>query len=894
MTWDQKRIRRTYLDYFVNKKGLEHREVASSSIIPRDDATLLFTNAGMNQFKGMLLGQERRDYARACSVQKCMRVGGKHNDLDAVGKDGRHLTWFEMLGNWSFGDYYKREAIQMAWDLSVNVYGLDPTRIHVSVYKDDDISYDLWRDEIGVVPARIYRMGDIEKGDDENFWSMGPTGPCGPCTELYYDLGPEAGTGPGDYMGGPGDRYMEFWNNVFMDSDRAEDGSYAPLAFQSVDTGMGMERITMILQGKVSAYDTDIFRPIIEGAARLAKADGSNPEQRVHLQVMADHLRSLTFVLSEGGQFSNEGRGYVLRRILRRAVRHGRYLGLDAPFLWQLVPIVAEVFDGVYDLPAHIISNTQESLKEEEARFFSTIDRGMARINEIIQVRANESARAVEGGAAPPARLITGAEAFVLYDTYGFPVDLTGIVAQEHGFTVDEAGFAVEMKEQRERSRAAGKFYSDDGGEWQVLMDGGGDGFAGYGLPRLETTVLRWRLSGERAELVLARTPMYAESGGEVADHGAIEAPDFRVEIDDVQKKNGIVHHFGRLVSGSLTGVAANTAVDAIVDTARRERKTTHHTATHLLHAALKHVAGAHVEQKGSVVEPDRLRFDFSHGKPLTAEQLDAIELWVNERIRRNEAVTITEDVPLEEARAQGAVALFGEKYGDAVRTVRAGSGSFELCGGNHVHRTGDIGHVRVTAESGVAAGVRRLEAVVGHAADALWRSERSLLTEAAHAAKTPELSRLPQRIEQLNDEIRTLKKALERARQGGSTNDADALIARAVDVGGVPVVAAVVEADSRETLAALADKIRDKAPRAVVVLGAAVEGQAVLLAAVGPETRGDKRFNAGQIIKSLAERVEGRGGGRPDFAQAGGKAPHALPAAFEDALALIRAQAGL
>jgi alanyl-tRNA synthetase len=884
MTWDQKRIRRTYLDYFVNKKGLEHREVESSPIIPRDDATLLFTNAGMNQFKAMLLGQERRDYNRACSVQKCMRVGGKHNDLDAVGKDGRHLTWFEMLGNWSFGDYYKKEAIAMAWDLSVNVYGLDPTRIHVSVYKDDDVSYDIWRDEIGVVPERIYRMGDIAKGDDENFWSMGPTGPCGPCTELYYDLGPEAGTGPGDYMGGPGDRYMEFWNNVFMDSDRAEDGSYTPLAFQSVDTGMGMERITMILQGKVSAYDTDIFQPIIQAAIRLSKADWSNPEHRVHLQVMADHLRSLTFVLSEGGQFSNEGRGYVLRRILRRAVRHGRYLGLDAPFLWQLVPVVAEVFEGVYDLPAHILSNTQASLKEEEARFFSTIDRGMARINEIIASRA----------AGPSERLITGAEAFVLYDTYGFPVDLTGIVAEEHGFKVDEAGFTREMEEQRERSRAAGKFYADDGGDWQVLGDGGGAGFAGYGLDALDTTVQRWRTTGDRAEIVLARTPLYAESGGEVADHGVIEGAGFRVEVDDVQKKNGIFHHFGRVVSGGFTGLTADTTVRATVDTVRRGHKTIHHTATHLLHAALKHVVGAHVEQKGSVVEPDRLRFDFSHGKPLTPEQLEAVEAWVNDHIRRNEVVTITENVALDEARAQGAVALFGEKYGDAVRTVRAGSDSFELCGGNHAHRTGDIGHVRVTAEAGVAAGVRRIEAVVGHAADALWHSERVLLAQAAHAAKTPEPFRLPQRIEQLNDEIRSLKKALEKARQGGSANDADALIAQAADVGGVPVIATVVETDSRESLAALADKIRDKAPRAVVVLGAAIEGQAALLAAVGPETRGDKRFNAGQIIKALAEQVEGRGGGRPDFAQAGGKAPANLPAAFAGVVALIRTQAGL
>ena len=883
MSWDHRRVRRTYLEYFKQKAGLEHEEVDSSPIIPRDDPTLLFTNAGMNQFKAMLLGQEKRDYTRACSVQKCMRVGGKHNDLDAVGKDGRHLTWFEMLGNWSFGDYYKREAIHMAWDLSVNVYGLDPKHLHVSVYKDDDYSYNVWLDEIRVPRERIYRFGDIDKGDDENFWSMGPTGPCGPCTELYYDLGERAGTGPTNVMGGAGDRYMEFWNNVFMDSDRGEDGAYTPLAFQSVDTGMGMERITMILQGKISAYETDIFQPIIQAAARLARADWNHPEQRVHLQVIADHLRSLTFVLSEGGQFSNEGRGYVLRRILRRAVRHGRLLGFDGPFLWRLAPVIAEVFDGVYDLPTHVIENTQASLQEEEARFFATIDRGMTRISEMIQSK-------VSG----PTRTITGAEAFLLHDTYGFPVDLTGIVAAEHDFSVDEAGFHAEMETQRERSRAAGRFYADDGGEWQVLVDGGGHGFVGYGRAELETHVVRWRLDGERVELVLDRTPFYAESGGEVADHGHLTSTAFDAEITDVQKVNGVVHHFGRLTRGEPRGLHATDFVRCTVDEGRRQKKTIHHTATHLLHAALKHLVGAHVEQKGSVVEPDRLRFDFSHNRPLTAEQILELEVWVNTRIRRNDDVHIHEDVALDDAKAQGVVALFGEKYGERVRTVRAGADSFELCGGNHVKRTGDIGHLRVTVETGVAAGVRRIEAVVGHAADVLWREERGLLERAAELAKTPELARLPARIEQLNDEIKSLKRALDKARQGGSANDADALVAQAVVVGGVPVIAAVVEVDSRETLAALADRIRDKAPRAIVLLGAEIEGQAALIGAVGPETRADKRFHAGNLVKALAERVDGKGGGRPDFAQAGGKAPGKLADAFADAVALVGAQAGV
>ena len=869
MTWDQKRIRRTFLDYFTQHATLPHREVPSSPIIPRDDPTLLFTNAGMNQFKAVLLGQEKRDYTRACSVQKCMRVGGKHNDLDHVGKDGRHLTWFEMLGNWSFGDYYKRETIEMAWDLSVNVYGLDAERIYISVYKDDEESYALWRDVVGVPEKRIYRFGDLAKGDEENYWSMGPTGPCGPCTELFYDLGPEAGTGPEDYMGGEGDRYMEFWNNVFMQNNRLEDGTLEPLAQHGVDTGMGMERITMILQGKVTAYETDLFQPIIRRAVELSGADWNDPERRVDLQVIADHIRSLTFVISEGGRFSNEGRGYVLRRILRRAVRHGRRLGFDQPFLWRLAPAVADLFEGIHELPGQIVENTQEALKEEEARFFRTIDRGTARIHSIVQQKK-----------AAGETTIDGAEAFELYDTYGFPVDLTQIYAAEEGMQVDAAGFAAQMEEQRQRSREAGTFY--DLGEWDVLTDGGGEGFAGYGLSRLTTTVMRHRQDGDRVELVLAATPFYAESGGETADHGVIEGPGFRVAVDDVQSINGIIHHHGVLEDGALD-LDADTPVTALVDTHRRQQKTIHHTATHLLHAALKHIVGAHVQQKGSVVEADRLRFDYSHNAPLTAEQIGELEAWVNARIRRNDEVVKTEDVPLEDAKAQGVVALFGEKYGERVRTVRAGVDSFELCGGNHVERTGDIGHLRITSETGVAAGVRRIEAVVGHAADALADAQRALLTEAAGLLKT-DLARLPQRVGQLIDEVKTLKRALEKARRTGGAIDPDALIADAIDVGGVAVVAAEVDVDARETLAALVDRIRDKRPDCVVVLCAALEDdKAAVIAAVGPRLKGDKRFHAGKIVKAVTAEMGGRGGGRPDFAQGGGEA-----ARVSDAVAAI------
>jgi len=878
MNWDHKRIRRTFLDYFAQNETLPHREVASSPIIPRDDPTLLFTNAGMNQFKSVLLGQEKRDYTRACSVQKVMRVGGKHNDLDNVGKDGRHLTWFEMLGNWSFGDYYKRDTIRMAWDLSINVYGLDAERVYASVYKDDEESYSLWADEIGLPTERIYRFGDVEKGDDENFWSMGPTGPCGPCTELFYDLGPEAGTSAEDVMGGEGDRYLEFWNNVFMEFDRAEDGSVTPLAMQSVDTGMGMERITMILQGKISAFGTDLFQPLIQEVAGLAGADYGHPEQRIDLQVIADHMRSLTFVLSEGGRFTNEGRGYVLRRILRRAVRHGRRLGFDEPFLWRLAPAVAAGFEGIHDLPAHIVQNTADALKEEEARFFRTIDRGMGRIHAMMQAKTGE-------------KVISGRDAFELYDTYGFPVDLTGIEAQEHGFQVDIGGFQAEMEAQRARSRQAAKFYEDDGGPWTILTDGGGRGFKDYGLSSLNTTVQRWRQDGDRVEFVLDQTALYAESGGEVADHGQLSGPGFAVNIDDVQKLNGIIHHYGKLTQGSVN-LEADTSVSVSVNLERRQKKTIHHTATHLLHAGLKVLVGVHVEQKGSVVEPDRLRFDYSHGQPLSSDLLGELENWVNTRIRANQAVVIEDGVSLDDAKARGVVALFGEKYGDAVRTVQAGTDSFELCGGNHVQRTGDIGYLRITSESGVAAGVRRIEAVVGHAAAALTQRERGWLRESAQLLKT-EVPRLPARVSALMDEVRSLKKALDKARRGGAGSDLDALLAAAVEIQGVPLIAAKVDVDARETLAALVDRLRDKKPGGVIALGADLDGSVAIIAAVGPQLKGDGRFHAGKLVKALTALVDGRGGGRPDFAQGGGKNPEKLADAMASVPALVNELAG-
>ena len=870
MSWTQERIRRTFLDYFVQHKQLSHRELGSSALIPRDDPTLLFANAGMNQFKSLLLGQEKRDYTRACSVQKCIRAGGKHNDLDAVGKDGRHCTFFEMLGNWSFGDYYKEDAIRMAWELSTQVYSLDPQRIYISIYKDDDESYRIWKEIIGVDPERIYRFGDIEKGDEENFWSMGKTGPCGPCTELFYDLGPEAGSGPDDVMGGEGDRFLEFWNNVFMEFNRDEEGKLSPLAIKSVDTGMGMERITLILQGKLSVYETDLFQPIIQEIITNSGASWEDPSQRIDIQVIADHLRSLTWAISEGALFSNEGRGYVLRRILRRAVRHGRRLGFEGPFLYELLPCVAELFEGIYELPAHILSNTIEAIREEEARFFRTIDRGMSRLQGLMKSKEE--------------KLITGKEAFTLYDTFGFPVDLTRIEAEEFGFSVDEAGFQEEMEKQRRRAREGANLY-EDGREWKVLRPGLERGFLDYGLERLETEILRWRPQGERVEVVLYETPFYAESGGELADRGSIQGEGFQIELEDVQRINNCIYHIGRL-KGEILGAT----VVAHVDIDHRQQKRAHHTATHLLHAALKAVVDPRIAQKGSVVEPGRLRFDFSHSKPLNSKQLQAVETWANLRVRRNEVVEVLEGVPLEEAREQGVVALFGEKYGDQVRTVRSGADSFELCGGNHCARTGEIGQIMITTESGVAAGVRRIEAVVAQAAELRYREERALLYATAQRLKT-EPARLLSRVEALQKELKESKRALEKLRSSGGTVDADALLAEAQQLEGIPLVVAEVKVDDRSTLSGLVDHLRDKSPGCAVLLAARLDGKIALIAGLGPELKRSRRVHAGKLIKALSERLGGRGGGRPDFAQGGGKDLEGLTEALNAVPQLLREQ---
>jgi alanyl-tRNA synthetase len=858
MNWHHRKIRRTFLDFFVDHPELAHREVPSSPIIPPDDPTLLFTNAGMNQFKSLLLGQEKRDYTRACSVQKVMRVGGKHNDLDAVGKDGRHLTWFEMLGNWSFGDYYKLDAIKMAWHLTANVFQLDLDRVYASVYKDDDESYAIWRDEIGLEEKKIYRFGDIENGDDENFWSMGPVGPCGPCTELFYDLGPEAGNGPDDVMGGEGDRFSEFWNNVFMEHNRDASGVLTPLSIQSVDTGMGMERITTILQGKKSVYETDLFTPLLAAIESASGRSWTEQERRIDLQVIADHIRSLTFVLSEGGQFSNEGRGYVLRRILRRAARHGRRLGFEGPFLHALVPAVAELFDGIYDLPDAVIGNTSQALEQEEHRFFRTIDRGMSRIATLVKDRSNE------------AKVITGKEAFELYDTYGFPVDLTAIEANDHGFSVDVDAFHTHMEAQRARSRESAKFHDMDDSAWVNFSQSGGQRFAGYGLESHETGVIRYKHVDDELEIVLESTPFYAEGGGELGDHGEIIGDGFTIAVHDVQRLNGVIHHIGRLAQGTLN-LNAESRVVAKVDVARRDQKKVHHTATHLLHSGLQSALGASVQQKGSVVDTHRLRFDFSHGQPMTSSEVTTVERWVNAEIRANRAVQIHEDVSLDAAKEQGVTALFGEKYGDSVRTVRCGPNSFELCGGNHVSGTGELGYFMIVSETGVAAGVRRIEAVAGAAAEDAVNEQRTLLNQAAAALKT-EQPRVPERISVLQTNMKSLRKDLERAQSSGGGIDLEQLLGQSKVVQGIPLVVSKVDAPNRGMLAKLMDKARDKAPESAILFVSVIDGGVVVIGGLGSTLKKSSDLHMGRFVGQVCDALDGRGGGRPDFAQGGGK----------------------
>ena len=873
-------IRTRFLDFF---QARGHTIVRPSNIIPANDPTLLFTNAGMNQFKDALLGRETRSYTRAADCQPCMRVGGKHNDLDAVGKDGRHHTWFEMLGNWSFGDYYKEDAIAYAWELITKDYCVDTSRIYASVYKDDDESAAIWKKVAGLPDSRIVSLGDVEKGDEENFWSMGPTGPCGPCTELYIDQGEDLFGH--DVVGGETDRFLEFWNLVFMEYDRAEDGSIKKLPMQSVDTGMGLERITAILQGKTNVFHTDLFMPIIAAICEKTGRDFAG-DDAPPMCVVADHIRGLTFVLNDGGEFDRVGRGYVLRRILRRAVLHGDQIGMKEPWLYTLVPIVVET-TGAYPIDPARMATIQATIRDEEAKFFRTLDRGLVYFNRVVTDLRGRSENVISGPAA-----------FQLYDTYGFPVDLTRILAEKEKVEVDIKGFEGELEQQRARSRASEAFY--DAGGWVAVAEGSDGGFAGYDLASLDVRVLRYRGRADGGvDVILDRTPFYIEGGGEQADHGSLVGKAVEIAVDDVRRIDVGVVHGGRLVKGTLDDIAQEALLEARTDLGRRAAKAAHHTATHLLHHALQKVVGAGANQKGSLVTPERLRFDFAAGQAVSEEQLDEIERLVNGWIVANQPVEVRADVPYAEAVANGAMAFFSENYGDKVRVVTVGLESFaapsevsrELCGGNHVKRTGDIGSFQILSEESVGAGVRRIEAVT-HLAAIDYRQKRRPLLGAVSSLLNVTPEQVAGRVEQLLDDNKKLLKKVEQLSRDALTGKGgDALLDGAETVNGVLVQVKLLPGADANLLKQALDNLRNQHAAGVFVLVTEAEGRGSILIGSGAEAvkRGIK---AGDLAKTIATQVGSGGGGRPDFAQTGFKGVEAAKV-VDIARAAVKAAVG-
>ena len=857
-------IRSRFLEFFRNHG---HEVVASSSLIPGTDPTLLFTNAGMVPFKDVFLGVEQRNYTRAASAQRCVRAGGKHNDLENVGYTARHHTFFEMLGNFSFGDYFKREAIQLAWEFLIGTMKLPADKLWVTVYEEDDEAARIWLDEIGVSPERFTRIGDKpgKKYESDNFWSMGDTGPCGPCTEIFYDHGPDIAGGPPGTPEEDGDRYIEIWNLVFMQYNRDASGVMTPLPKPSVDTGMGLERLAAVLQGVHSNYDIDLFRKLIAAVAQAtATAELSNNS----LKVIADHIRSCAFLIVDGVLPSNEGRGYVLRRIIRRAVRHGHKLGQEQAFFYRLVEPLAAEMGAAYPELLEARARVEQVLQQEEQRFAETLKQGMQILEETI-------------AADTSATVIPGAVAFKLYDTYGFPVDMTADIARERGLTLDMAGFETEMQAQRDRARAAGQF----GIDYNARVDVDGDTeFSGYdhvsdqgqvvGLFHDNARVEQLH-EGESGVIVLDRTPFYAESGGQVGDQGELRFADGVFVVNDTQKQaNGAFMHFGTVLQGTVTPAGS---VEAQVDVTRRRATACNHSATHLLHAALRKILGEHVMQKGSLVDSERLRFDFSHNEGLTADQLSAIEILVNEQIRANLPVE-TRVMDFDAAREVGAMALFGEKYGDKVRVLKMGDFSIELCGGTHVGHTGDIGLLRIISEGGIASGVRRIEAVTGERALQRIHADDSRLQQIAALLKGGR-DDVVERVQQLFERNRQLEKELEQLKSKLASSAGSDLAGQAEDINGVKVLAARIDGGDARALRDIVDQLKQKLGTAAIVL-ATVSGDKVSLAAgVTKDTIG--RVKAGDLVNHVAMQVGGKGGGRPDMAMAGGSDPAALEGAL-------------
>lgn len=860
-------IRKTFLDFFASKG---HTIVASSSLVPGNDPTLMFTNSGMVQFKDVFLGTDKRSYNRAVSVQACLRAGGKHNDLENVGYTARHHTFFEMLGNWSFGDYFKRESLKWAWELLTEVYKLPPERLLATVYQEDDEAYDIWTKEIGLPPERVIRIGDNKGGryKSDNFWMMADTGPCGPCSEIFYDHGPEIPGGPPGSPEEDGDRFIEIWNNVFMQFDMKEDGSVVPLPAPCVDTGMGLERLAAILQHVHSNYEIDIFDQLIKAAGRET---GVTDLDNKSLRVIADHIRATAFLVSDGVIPSNEGRGYVQRRIVRRAIRHGYKLGKKTPFFHKLVADLVRLMGDAYPAIREQEQRITDVLKTEEERFFETLANGM----EILDV-------ALDGGA----KVLPGEVAFKLHDTYGFPLDLTNDVCRERDVEVDEAGFKTAMEKQKAQARAAGKFKMDKALEYT----GAANQFTGYEhlaetakivAIYVDGTSAAALKAGQNGVVVLDTTPFYAESGGQVGDEGVITSGSARFAVGDTLKiKADVFGHHGTLEEGTLN---VGDTVQAQVNTAVRAATMRNHSVTHIMHKALREVLGSHVQQKGSLVNAERTRFDFAHNAAVSDAEIREIERRVNEEILANTA-TDARVMDIESAQKTGAMMLFGEKYGETVRVLDIGT-SRELCGGTHVQRTGDIGLFKVVAEGGVAAGVRRIEAVTGANALAYLQSLEDTVNQAAGALKSP-VAELNARIAQALENARTLEKEVAALKGKLASAQGDELLTQAVDVKGLKVLAAALPGADAKTLRDTMDKLKDKLKTAAIVL-AAVDGDKVQLAA-GVTADSVGKVKAGELVNFVAQQVGGKGGGKPDMAMAGGTDASKVPAALASVQAWV------
>lgn len=851
-------IRQKFLDYFAAR---DHEIVSSSSLVPANDPTLLFTNAGMVQFKDVFLGDEKRERVRATSSQRCVRAGGKHNDLENVGYTARHHTFFEMLGNFSFGDYFKREAIQFAWEFLTEELGLPADRLWVTVYQDDDEAADIWLNEMKVDSERFSRLGE-----KDNFWAMGDTGPCGPCSEIFYDHGPDVAGGPPGSPDEDGDRYIEIWNLVFMQFERKADGSMTPLPKPSVDTGAGLERVAAVLQHVHSNYEIDLFAELISDIAQIT---GTADLQNNSLRVIADHIRSCAFLVVDGVTPSNEGRGYVLRRIIRRAVRHGYRLGVKEVFFYKIVASLARVMGEAYPELLERQAYVEKTLNEEEQQFARTLENGMT----ILEKAIGELSGSV----------IAGETVFKLYDTYGFPVDLTADIAREHNLTLDMPGFEAAMEIQRDQARAASNFSAVE----KLDLDGlEKTVFSGYASLQSEAQIVGiFSPANEKLDIVPANsevliildtTPFYAESGGQIGDAGLLESDEARFEVSDTQKQSDIFIHKGRLTSGKLK---IGDSVRALVAGNDRAAITLNHSATHLMNAALRSVLGDHVLQKGSLVEADRLRFDFSHGAPVSAEEIRRIEEQVNAEILANSEVS-KEVMPIEAARSKGALALFGEKYGEEVRVVSMGGDySVEFCGGCHVDRTGDIGLFKIVSESGISAGVRRIEAVTGHGALALIEREQDVLREASSLLKTG-TDNLLDKLSGLLSQNKALEKQLAQLKAQMAASAGDDLGSRAVELAGIKVLVANLEGFNPKSLRDTVDQLKNKLGDSVIVLACAAEGKVNLVAGVSKALT--DRIKAGELVNMVAEQVGGKGGGRPDMAMAGGSQPENLSVALE------------